>query len=171
MAGIAHRIKEDKWLQSQQSPHSNVAESNDEHYNNSKRSEQHESRRNFSDLKNIMSPQETSYAPPRSQVHHSQPHDVASQLLSNSYSAVRSTHPTQNVSATSVPRSPPSPPAENTHYNNQNNAKPSLPPIASLLGYADTQRGLSPQRMSNCCGPIILAPFLLPLSLFLLCDQ
>ena len=142
MAGITHRSRAEDWSTSRDISQLQASESRG---NNNSWREDHldRSERQESNANLTAGSTDGRYAPAQTQAHHPHPQEVASKLLSNPYSAARSSHPTQHLSATLVSRSPPSPPVDNGNYNNQNNNRPSLPPIASLLGYADSQRGCS----------------------------
>lgn len=146
MAGIAHRSRAEDWSTSREISQLQASETRG---NSNSWREDHLNRSERQDPNTALTAgsADGSYAPAQTQAHHPHPQEVASKLLSNPYSAVRPSHPTQHLSATSVSRSPPSPPVENGSCNSQNHNKPSLPPIASLLDYADSQRGYSHHGM------------------------
>ena len=150
MAGIAHRAKAEDWSRSQQTPSSQAPESRI-HGNSWRQVHLDNVERNETSTNPSINSAESRYGPAQTRAHHPHAQEVASKLLSNPYSAASSSHPAQQHSATSVPRSPPSPPAENGSCNTQSSNKPSLPPIASLLGYADSQRGYSHHSMFIEC--------------------
>ena len=152
MAGIAHRSKAEDWSTSRDISQLQASETRG---NSNSWREDHLDRSERHDANTAMTAGSTDgrYAPAQTQAHHPHPQEVASRLLSNPYSAARPSYPAQHLSATSVSRSPPSPPVENSNCNSYNNNRPSLPPIASLLGYADSQRGYSHHGMfSECTG-------------------